>query len=135
LLVKPTPRNVNLGNGRFAMFNKERDISYTICHISKARQVIRNTIRIFCTIKHSLFEAFGVSLLAIIEMYELIIASGDVIASHPQLTVEGIVQFPDAAVIQLDDLTIGKISRDRKVGFAGSPRGAELQTGNQDGRE
>jgi hypothetical protein len=27
LLVKPTPRNVNLGNGRFAMFNKERDIS------------------------------------------------------------------------------------------------------------
>ena len=27
MLVKPTPRNVNLGNGRFAMFNKERDIS------------------------------------------------------------------------------------------------------------
>jgi hypothetical protein len=27
LLVKPTPRNVNLGNGRFAMFNKERDIA------------------------------------------------------------------------------------------------------------
>jgi hypothetical protein len=27
LLVKQTPRNVNLGNGRFAMFNKERDIS------------------------------------------------------------------------------------------------------------
>jgi hypothetical protein len=27
LLVKLTPRNVNLGNGRFAMFNKERDIS------------------------------------------------------------------------------------------------------------
>jgi hypothetical protein len=27
LLVKPTPRNVNLGSGRFAMFNKERDIS------------------------------------------------------------------------------------------------------------
>jgi len=27
LLVKPTPRNVDLGNGRFAMFNKERDIS------------------------------------------------------------------------------------------------------------
>jgi hypothetical protein len=27
LLVKPTPRNVNLGNGRFAMFNKEWDIS------------------------------------------------------------------------------------------------------------
>ena len=26
LLVKLTPRNVNLGNGRFAMFNKERDI-------------------------------------------------------------------------------------------------------------
>jgi hypothetical protein len=26
LLVKPPPRNVNLGNGRFAMFNKERDI-------------------------------------------------------------------------------------------------------------
>jgi hypothetical protein len=28
LLVKPTPRNVNLGSGRFAMFNKERDISF-----------------------------------------------------------------------------------------------------------
>jgi hypothetical protein len=27
LLVKLTPRNVKLGNGRFAMFNKERDIS------------------------------------------------------------------------------------------------------------
>ena len=27
MLVKPTPRNVNLGSGRFAMFNKERDIS------------------------------------------------------------------------------------------------------------
>jgi hypothetical protein len=27
LLVKPTPRNVNLGSGRFAMLNKERDIS------------------------------------------------------------------------------------------------------------
>ena len=27
MLVKPTPRNVNLGNRRFAMFNKERDIS------------------------------------------------------------------------------------------------------------
>jgi hypothetical protein len=27
LLVKPTPRNVNLGSGRFAMFNKERDMS------------------------------------------------------------------------------------------------------------
>ena len=27
MLVKQTPRNVNLGNGRFAMFNKERDIS------------------------------------------------------------------------------------------------------------
>ena len=27
LLVKPTPRNVDRGNGRFAMFNKERDIS------------------------------------------------------------------------------------------------------------
>ena len=26
LLVKLTPRNINLGNGRFAMFNKERDI-------------------------------------------------------------------------------------------------------------
>ena len=26
LLVKLTPRNVNLGTGRFAMFNKERDI-------------------------------------------------------------------------------------------------------------
>jgi len=29
LLVKPTPRNVNLGSGRFAMLNKERDISST----------------------------------------------------------------------------------------------------------
>jgi site-specific DNA recombinase len=28
LLVKLTPRNVNLGNGRFAMFNKERDIPF-----------------------------------------------------------------------------------------------------------
>jgi hypothetical protein len=28
LLVKPTPRNVNLGSGRFAMLNKERDISF-----------------------------------------------------------------------------------------------------------
>jgi hypothetical protein len=28
LLVKLTPRNVNLGNGRFAMFNKERDILF-----------------------------------------------------------------------------------------------------------
>jgi hypothetical protein len=27
LLVKPTPRNVNLGSDRFAMFNKQRDIS------------------------------------------------------------------------------------------------------------
>jgi hypothetical protein len=27
LLVKPTPRNVNLGSGRFAMFNIGRDIS------------------------------------------------------------------------------------------------------------
>jgi hypothetical protein len=26
LLAKPTPRNVNLGSDRFAMFNKERDI-------------------------------------------------------------------------------------------------------------
>jgi hypothetical protein len=26
LLVKPTPRNVNRGSDRFAMFNKERDI-------------------------------------------------------------------------------------------------------------
>ena len=26
LLAKPTPRNVNQGNDRFAMFNKERDI-------------------------------------------------------------------------------------------------------------
>ena len=25
MLAKPTPRNVNLGNDRFAMFNKERD--------------------------------------------------------------------------------------------------------------
>jgi hypothetical protein len=32
LLVKLTPRNVNLGNGRFAMFNKERDI-LPICAI------------------------------------------------------------------------------------------------------
>jgi hypothetical protein len=31
LLVKPTPRNVNLGSGRFAMFNKERDISVLRC--------------------------------------------------------------------------------------------------------
>jgi hypothetical protein len=28
LLAKPTPRNVNLGSDRFAMFNKERDIPY-----------------------------------------------------------------------------------------------------------
>ena len=27
MLVKPTPRNVNLGSDRFAMFNKERDVS------------------------------------------------------------------------------------------------------------
>jgi len=27
LAGQATPRNVNLGNGRFAMFNKERDIS------------------------------------------------------------------------------------------------------------
>jgi hypothetical protein len=27
LLVKPTPRNVNFGSGRFAMLNKEWDIS------------------------------------------------------------------------------------------------------------
>jgi hypothetical protein len=26
LLAKPTPHNVNLGNDRFAMFNKKRDI-------------------------------------------------------------------------------------------------------------
>jgi len=26
LLAKPTPRNVNLGSDRFAMFNKNRDI-------------------------------------------------------------------------------------------------------------
>jgi hypothetical protein len=25
LLAKPTPRNVNLGSDRFAMFNKERE--------------------------------------------------------------------------------------------------------------
>jgi hypothetical protein len=27
LLAKPTPRNVNLGNVRFAMFNNQRDIA------------------------------------------------------------------------------------------------------------
>jgi hypothetical protein len=26
LLAKPTPLNINLSSGRFAMFNKERDI-------------------------------------------------------------------------------------------------------------
>jgi hypothetical protein len=36
LLVKPTPRNVNLGNGRFAMFNKERDISGRDFSLNKA---------------------------------------------------------------------------------------------------
>jgi hypothetical protein len=30
LLVKPTPRNVNLGSDRFAMFNKQRDISIVL---------------------------------------------------------------------------------------------------------
>jgi hypothetical protein len=28
LLVKPTPRNVNLSNVRFAMFNNQRDIAF-----------------------------------------------------------------------------------------------------------
>jgi hypothetical protein len=27
LITKPTPRNVNLDNDRFAMFNKERNIT------------------------------------------------------------------------------------------------------------
>jgi hypothetical protein len=31
LLAKPTPRNLNLGSDRFAMFNKKRDIPFSCC--------------------------------------------------------------------------------------------------------
>jgi hypothetical protein len=44
LLVKPTPRNVNLGNGRFAMFNKERDISKYFDQIDVLEGFNRNRI-------------------------------------------------------------------------------------------
>jgi hypothetical protein len=51
LLVKPTPRNVNLGNGRFAMFNKERDISYGGGHfLLTTREAQSNWLQaIFCS--------------------------------------------------------------------------------------
>jgi hypothetical protein len=48
LLVKPTPRNVNLGSGRFAMLNKERDISGRLCIEDEALLSNLTFIEAFC---------------------------------------------------------------------------------------
>ena len=59
LLAKPTPRNVNLGSDRFAMFNKERDIPPPC--ISITRQAAAGGLVFKARLRHKLIRPLTVT--------------------------------------------------------------------------